>query len=833
MKTELHHKKRLITTAVALAMIQPAALHAAEAATEAPESKPASEGSAPAAAPAAAERDTTQLDAVVVTAVARPVNRLDSSVSASSIDAGAALQLAPRSTEELFRSLPGIRAESSGGEGNANITIRGIPLATGGSKYLQLWEDGLPVLEFGDLNFANIDNFLRFDGSVQRLESIRGGSASTFASNSPGGIINFISNTGEEEGGSVAQSVGIDYTTYRTDFAYGGKLGSDLRYHVGGFYRTGEGVRNTGFTGDNGGQIKANVTKLLDDGFLRLHFKHLNDRVSTYLPAPVRVKGGGSYGGVPGFDASRDSLYSSYQTQIVSYDAFGNRVNRDLTDGINAKVTAFGFEFDHGVGDGWRVNNKFRNSEISGGFISPFTAGIGDAQTLADGLCDSCTGSTVLLGQGPGRGTAYNGLAFQNLLFDTTFNDVGLLVNDLKLSKTFAGINATAGFYYSRQKVAIDWNSWQFLLQTVGQNSVGLQVTAPNGDQISNNNGLYNPGLLSWSWDLNYDTAAPYLNLGGQLGAFSWDVSGRFDTVRARGTLYQSGGGVPIDYDGNGTITPGLETVGAAFVTGVDPSGRVNYRADHFEYSLGGAWRIDPKSSVFGRYSVGARFAADRLLQVAGALNADGSLGDNTKGYDTVRQLEAGYKYKGRGWSVYPTAFYTITDETNADITSGNTFLRTYEAFGVELEGNWRLVGTGFEVAGNATYTHARIDKDRVNPDVVGNKPRRQADLIWTISPRWKAESWMAGLTLQGSTGYYLNDQNQLANALKQQAYTLVNSYAAYQLTKAVTLSLSVNNLFDEFVVTEAEEATGVSGDLIRARPLSGRSLLGALRYEF
>ena len=85
----------------------------------------------------------------------------------------------------------------------------------------------------------------------------------------------------------------------------------------------------------------------------------------------------------------------------------------------------------------------------------------------------------MLLGQGPGRGTAYNGLAFQNLLFDTTFNDVGLLVNDLKLSKTFAGINATAGFYYSRQKVAIDWNSWQFLLQTVGQNSVGLQVTAP------------------------------------------------------------------------------------------------------------------------------------------------------------------------------------------------------------------------------------------------------------------------------------------------------------------------------------------------------------------
>ncbi|HET7797952.1 MAG TPA: TonB-dependent receptor [Nevskia sp.] len=824
-------KPRLIAAAAAsLFLINAApALAADEAAAAAttPTDK-AADGSTPA--------DPAKLQEVVVTGVARPVNRLDSSVSTSSLDLEAAARVAPRSTAELFRSLPGIRAESSGGEGNANITIRGIPLATGGSKYLQLWEDGLPVLEFGDLNFANADNFIRLDGSVSRVESIRGGSASTFASNSPGGIINFISNTGENEGGSIAQSVGVDYTSYRTDFSYGGKATDTISYHVGGFYRTGEGVRHTGLTGDNGGQIKANITKRLDGGFLRFYFKHLNDRISSYLPSPVTYKGSGEFGGVPGYDASRDTLFSRYQSQIVTYDAFGNRRNRDLTDGIHALVTAYGFEFDKDVGDGWKVNNKFRKSDVGGGFISPFTAGVGNAQTLANGLCDACAGSTVRIGQGPNRGQAYNGLAFQNLLFDTSFKDVGLLVNDLKLSKTFAGITATAGFYYSHQNVSIDWNSWQFLLQTVGRDPVGLAVTAPNGDQIANNQGLYNPGLLSWSWDLNYDTTAPYLNIGGQFGAnneFSWDVSGRFDTIRARGTLYQTSGGTPIDYNGDGTISPGLETVGAAFVGGFDPTGRVNYRADHFEYSLGGAYRIDQRSSAFFRYSVGARFNADRLLQIAGAVNADGSLASTTKGYDTVRQIEGGYKIRARGFTFYPTAFYTITDETNADLTNGQTFLRTYAAYGLELESSYRLPGTGFEIAGNTTYTHAEIDKDRLNPAVVGNRPRRQAELIWTVSPRYRAENWTAGITLQGSTGYFLNDDNQQANALKQQAYTLVNAYAGYNLTQSISISISANNLLDEFVVTEAEEATGAPGSIVRARPLNGRSLLGSIRYDF
>ena len=207
--------------------------------------------------PQAPAADVVTDDAeIIVTGVARGQNRLDSSISISALNEEALAAAIPRSAAELFRSLPGIRSESSGGEGNANIQVRGIPISTGGAKFLQIHEDGLPALEFGDIAFGNADIFVRADSNLARVEAIRGGSASTFASNSPGGIINFISKTGEQEGGSIQGSVGVDYGEYRLDADYGGKLSDTLSFHIGGFYRVGEGPRRAGYDGNKGGQIR-------------------------------------------------------------------------------------------------------------------------------------------------------------------------------------------------------------------------------------------------------------------------------------------------------------------------------------------------------------------------------------------------------------------------------------------------------------------------------------------------------------------------------------------------------------------------------------------------
>lgn len=827
---------------------------------------------------ALAQEKQNVTEEIFVTGVPRGgATRLEASVSVSAIQNEDVAKVSPRSVAEVFRSLPGIRAESSGGGGNANLTIRGIPLATGGSKYMQIQEDGLPVLEYGDINFANTDNFLRFDSSVERIESIRGGSASTFASNSPGGIINVISRTGGDDAGSIGLSFGVDYDEFRTDFQYGGALADDLTYHIGGFYRDGEGVRDTGFNGDNGGQVKFNITKDFDDGFLRFYVKHLDDKVTTYLPSPIRVNGNGSYGPVAGYDASTQTTHSQATNNLTSFDQFGNPVDRAVSDGIESKVAAFGFEFDKDIDDTLSINNKFRTSSVTGGFISPFTDGFaGGTDTIANkgaALCATASVGGVSLDCSGGVVATINGaaadpnqLAYTNLLFDTTFDDVGLMVNDFNIEKVIDNVSITGGVYYSKQNIDISWNSWHARMQTLsGTNSqninyvaVGAGIDADGNpvDVTLADNGALSQSFLAWDWDLEYTTFAPYINFGWDVtDQLTIDASIRRDSVEARGRRLDGccGGNVSTDLNGNGSI--GQFTVVGTTITRLDSDAllensgamsdfisggvrslnennaavtNVNYDADNTAYSLGGAFTLNDDSSVFLRYSDGGRAIGDRLTQVAGSLNTDGSLTSTTDGYDEVTQLEIGYKYLGGDWSVFATYFNTQVEETNSEITSGLTFVREYEANGIEFEGDISF-GDYISVNGNMTWSDAEISSDLTNPGVVGNTPRRQADFIWTINPDYSTDNYSVGATLQGSTDYFVQDNN----SLKQDGYNLIHLYGKWHVTDDLAVSLNINNVTDEFVITESEEGSANVGDIIRARALSGTSTSIGVTYDF
>ena len=819
------------------------------------------------------------IEEIITTGVpAGGATKLEASVSVSSLPAEEMINFAPRSTAEIFRSLPGIRAESSGGGGNANITIRGIPLATGGSKYMQIQEDGLPVTEYGDINFGNTDNWMRSDWTINRIESIRGGSASTFASNSPGGIINMISKTGGDEAGSIGVSFGLDYEEFRTDFEYGGVLSDDITYHIGGFYRDGEGVRETGFNGDSGGQIKANITREFDDGFLRFYAKHLDDKVTTYLPSAVLVEGGGSYGGLPGFDASTQSTHSQQTNNITTFDQFGNPVSRAVSDGIESRVSAFGFEFEKDITDQLMVNNKFRNSEISGGFMSPFTDGFaGGTDTIAnkgarlcadasvDGVSLDCSGGVVATINGVAADP--NQLAYTNLLFDTEIHDLGLLANDLELMWEGDGFRVSGGVYYSKQAIKTSWNSWHTRMQTLdGDNSqnihyvaagAGLDAAGAPVDVVLADNGALTQSFLAWNWDLEYRTIAPYINVGFDVGdRATIDLSARYDDVQARGQRLDGccGGNMPYDLNGNGAVgqfdvqggvitrldsdalleNPGATSAGfiAGGVRALNENNaavtNVNYDADNTSFSIGGTYLITDDSSVFARYSDGGRAIADRLTQVGGSLNPDGSLSSTTDGFDNVDQIEIGYKHSGSNWSFFATYFNTVTEETQAELTSGLTFVREYEADGIELEGDYDITDN-FIIRGNATWTDAEISADRDNPAVVGNTPRRQADFIYTIIPEYRSDRFVAGVVFQGSTDFFLQDNNDL----EQEAYTLINLFGNWDITEDLTAYINVNNLTDEFVITEAEEGSGAVGSIIRARPLSGRSSSIGITYRF
>ena len=774
----------------------------------------------------AQEAETTQpeasqnkgLETIVVTGVPRRTTIMASSVSVSSVSLEQVQVSTPRSTAEAFRIIPGIRSESTGGEGNANIAVRGLPVASGGAKFLQLQEDGLPVLQYGDIAFGNADIFMRLDNTVQTVESIRGGSASTAASNAPGGIINFISKNGENESGSVATTVGLDFDSVRTDFEYGTYLTDSVRFHVGGFVRQGEGPRETGYTSNKGGQIKANLTKDFENGYVRLYYKHLDDKSVGYLPMPMYSNGDS----VPGFDSQSDTPHSALFTKTVRLNGQNQISNGDIRDGMNPNVDSIGFEAVFDLDNDWRIENRFRKSSVGGNFNSIIPAEVGDASAMAASIGGA--GATL---SNANTGDAFNGdLAMRIHTFDVTMNDFDSIVNDFKLTKSFDDdTSLTFGYYASTQNIAMSWLWNSYVMELKGDNAALLNVTAADGTEFSEN-GLYAYGTPFWGnccqrdYDTEYDTRAPYVAFSTKLGDLSIDASARYDSGEARGN-YAGAVTSTVDMNRDGVIS-----VPEQSVVGIDHanSSPVNYDWSYSSYSIGANYQIDPSLATFARISKGGRANADRLL--FGKVRSDGSVADEDA-VDEVNQFEFGVKKRFDSLSVFATAFYAETEEQNFEATSQRFFDREYETKGIELESTYFMDAWDFR--GNLTWTDAEIAKDALSPDVVGNTPRRQADLIYSLMARYSYEKGAAGLSFIGTTDAYAQDNNDL----KFDGYTQVNGFVSYDLSENLSLALNVNNLFDTVGITEAEEGSVPANDIIRARTINGRTTSLTLKYAF
>lgn len=757
---------------------------------------------------------------LVTGAVSRNQSVMQSSVSVSTLTFEDIDVTSPRSTAEIFRMLPGVRSESTGGEGNANIAVRGLPVAAGGAKFLTLQEDGLPVLQFGDIAFGNADIFVRADSTMARLDVIRGGSASTAASNSPGGIINFISKTGEHQGGSIAISSGLNFDQFRTDFEFGGDINNDMRFHFGGFVRQGEGVRDPGYQGERGYQIKANVTKEFSAGYVRVYAKHLNDRAASYMPMPMYADGSS----VPGYDAQKDTLQSVYLTQTVRLNG-DNQISRgDLRNGMNPEVDSFGIEAQFDLDENWTLDNRFRISDVSGNFITLFPAEVGNAQGIADSIAGN--NSTLTYAVGPQSGQNYTAAdAMRIHTFDVEINDFGSMVNDLKLARSFGEVDVTFGYYMADQTISMSWLWNSYLMALKGNNAELLNVNAADGTAFSEQ-GQLAYGVPFWgnccqrNYDTQYSTKAPYVNVGWAFGDWSLDASVRRDNGKANGT-YAGASQSSRDMNNDGVISQIEQSV-----SGIDLANPqlVNYSWGYNSYSAGANYQFNRDWAMFGRISKGARANADRLL--FGKVNADGSVA-REDAIDEVKQYEIGSKSRHGNLNLFATLFFAQTDEQNFEATTQLFFDRVYKAKGIELESSYRI--GDFDFRGSVTFTDAEISSDALNPGVIGNTPRRQADMIYSLLARYTMDKAQVGISLVGTTDSYAQDNNDL----KFSGYTQLNAFANYELAENLTLSLNVNNLFDTIGITEAEQGSVPENGIITARTINGRTASVALRYQF
>jgi outer membrane receptor protein involved in Fe transport len=593
---------------------------------------------------AAADKETSALDEIVVTASGRDQTKIESSISVTSIDAQMIQDFQPSSEAEVFKLLPGIQVPgTSGPGGNSNIAVRGLPVATGGAPFVQLQEDGLPVVLFGDIQFGNNDYFTRFDPSVANIEAVRGGSATTFASQAPGAVINYISNYGAQEGGYIELKKGIDYSQTQLDFRYGGALTDSMNFHIGGYFKRGRGPLDAGYNLSDSIQVKANVTKEFGDGkgYFRLLFKYADTAEPNYTGAPALATiSGGKVSGVkafPGFDGRTDTNYSKYNQSFLIYNREG-ALERVKMDGITTKQKSIGAQFHYELSDNITVDDSARYSDISGGFASPFlgitnrvntnAVPVGftacnapaSAKFSANGVIGSCVNGSVVgavrYASGPNAGKLFTGSYIDNNVnVKTNIRDLGSFVNDLtiagKFDAGFANLTARVGYFYMDQTIAMDWHVNKSTRELSGNSPSQLDLYDAAGNKLTQegiagyNNNWGN--CCARDYDLSYTNTAPYAQLVLDNDTFNLDGSVRFEKVKASGSTI--GGGAEFNVNSSGVQIPTMTANGAREV--------LDYSRSYTSWTAGALWKATPDPTVAGSTATARRLAASLIPTAA------------------------------------------------------------------------------------------------------------------------------------------------------------------------------------------------------------------------
>jgi outer membrane receptor protein involved in Fe transport len=809
---------------------------------------------------AAAEEEVSSLDEIVVTASGRDQTKIESSISVTSIDAQLIQDFQPSSEAEVFKLIPGIQVPgTSGPGGNSNIAVRGLPVATGGAPFVQLQEDGLPVVLFGDIQFGNNDYFTRFDPSVANIEAVRGGSATTFASQAPGAVINYISNYGAQEGGYIELQKGVDYDQTQLNFRYGGNLTDGLNFHVGGYFKRGRGPLNAGYNLSDSIQVKANVTKEFGDGkgYFRLLFKYADTAEPNYTGAPALATiSGGKVSNVrayPGFDGRTDTNYSKYNQSFLIYNRDG-ALERVKMDGITTNQKSIGAQLHYELTDNITVDNNARYSDISGGFASPFL-GIGTTASVLGSTVNGRTVGAVRYASGPNAGQLYTATYLDNNVnVKTNIRDLGSFVNDLTIAGRFdtgfADLTARVGYFYMDQTIAMDWHVNKSLRELSGNSPSQLDLyDSPTATAAANK--ITQEGISGYNnnwgdccardYDLSYTNTAPYAQLVLDNDTFNLDGSVRFEKVKASGYVIK--GGAEFNVNSGGVLIPTMTANG--------PREVLDYSRSYTSWTAGALWKATPDLSLFGRASKGGRFNSDRQT-VSGKFNPDGSLCTRaqatalactdgvTPSVDFVNQYEIGVKNRGNiGGGRYTVELTLLKGDfvrsdfepTTTGICPGGGCVidNEFKTQGAEFFATLRM--GGFNFIANATYTKAKqkFTSTRNGTQVAGSASFGRAlnipDLSYSLSANYDiAEIASVGVTAVGQSGTF-------DGALEYPGKTIFNTNLKVHPINNLELGLNVYNLFDTY--DTRGNGNGTFGGGITGTPVIGRTLTGSVRLSF
>lgn len=766
----------------------------------------ATSGSTAPASPSDSPAASSDPDIVVVGTAGGGVRRQDASFAVTTLDTAAIERIAPASTADLLRVVPGVTVESSGGQNGANIFVRGFP-SGGDAEFVTFQQEGVPVFPPPTLSFLENSQLVRFDETVDRVEAVRGGTGVLFGAGQPGLTINEVQKRGGSDYHALAKISGTDFGTIRGDAFVSGPIGQGTTALIGGFYAAGNGIRDPRFTAEQGGQIEANVDHKFASGEFFLYGRYLNEKGQWLLPIPVVTSDGGrTISAYPGFDFRRGTFIGPDNRVTTLND--GSRV--DLADGRGAKIGNVGFNADYDVSSEFHLRDRFSwlgGAANTTGLVpsgTPTTAG-----AVATGL-NGTIGSLTYVSSGAAAGDATLPVGEAGVW--TVRKTISTEVNDAAFEWKHNNNTLTTGFYYAHTYTRDTWNLGNVLLLTLTPNAQRLNLTLADG-RVATRDGFLQGSFFRVNATYEADDYAPYVHdewaASDKLkldGGFRWqqhDVSGNIQNLAT------------ANLDGNpNTLYDNGDTV---FAPGFAP---VRYRGDAFSGTIGADYEQTEHAGVFARFSRGNIFPFFDNLR-SGLTNIE-----------TVDSTEVGLKITYPFARAYVTYFHNeFNGLSTTQITNGAPITATGGARtnGVELEGSitpYEGLALGFA----ATYLDAKYKNFFSNGGATndsGNQVQRQPRWAFRIAPSYERQlsDKLKGAVF-ASYDYVGDRYSDVENQQLLPHYGRFDAGAALTVAQRLTLQVTADNLTNELGLTEGNprvigsQGTGV----IYARPILGRS---------
>ncbi|MEW9798487.1 TonB-dependent receptor [Alteromonas sp. CYL-A6] len=703
------------------------------------------------------------------------IRKIDASFAVTNIDASDIEKLAPKSTADLFKAIPGVWVESSGGESGANVFVRGFP-GGGDAPFLTISLEGSPIYPAPTLSFLENSQMFRIDETIEMVEGLRGGPNPIVSNGQPGLTTNFRLKRGGESTEALAKYTVSDYGLNRVDLVLSGALADDLYYMVGGYIKSSEGIREAGFNSEEGNQFTVNITKIFDRGELNLYTRQTDDHGTWYLPTPLNVEG---------VDANFTQIGPLNRQASIAYGPDGTTESFDFGNGRGWDGHVSGGSLKLDLADDWKLIDRFN---LTKGEANTFGLVPEGAATTVGAVADNGLTAT-----GSVTGTEYDAnTPVQQIGRWVVLKDIESFTNDLAVSKRFDTFDVSFGLYTASTK-AEDWwsigNQAYHVLQQGGEALTGIDCN-DNADSCT------------WNYDINsvgdaqttalYTTATWYAT-----DDLSIDAGLRRENHEVTYT---------VDEGLDGNITKA-----------------VDYDETKTSWTLGANYALDDYSGVFVRMNRGYKMPYfDDFRDNFGAYTGGNSL------IKEVTQGELGYKYMNDGIQFFATAF---TNEVK-----GDTFVRrpgapaeilTNEAYGIELDGRYDH-DSGFSLSVNATLQETEITESPTNE---GNEAQRQPGWQVRMTPSYSFE--MAGgmystvyATFSAVDDRFGNNENTVVLP----GYEKLDLGLTVEPTDALRLQFSVDNVTDEQGITEGDPR---NPDAPNGRYIMPRSMKLSVSYLF